>query len=145
MNIKNTMNAEHYLWGDACDGWRLLGSEQTSRGCHDVREMIGADEPVGTVFVGRQPTGELWTSELHAAEPARDWMLSRIIRLGGLEQGRNSGVGVDTFERCIDIHGASDHAPVGATYSHGCIRMRNDDVLDLFERIGIGTVVEISE
>jgi L,D-transpeptidase YbiS len=121
------------------------GSGQTPRGRHDVRELIGANQPSGVIFVGRQSTGDVWTPELQADNPDRDWMLSRIIRLGGLEDGRNSGASVDTFERCIYIHGASDHAPMGVPRSRGCIRMRNDDVIDLFGQIRIGTIVEIDD
>jgi lipoprotein-anchoring transpeptidase ErfK/SrfK len=122
-----------------------VGSEQTPRGRHEVREMIGAGAPMNAVFVGRQPTGELYTPELRAANPGRDWILSRVLWLDGLEEGRNRGGKVDTLARYIYIHGTPDDEPMGAPHSHGCVRMRNEDVVALFEAVGVGTVVEIVE
>jgi len=126
-------------------GGECFGSEHTPRGRHYVREMIGGDLPTGAVFVSRQPTGEMCSAELRAANPGRDWILSRIIWLGGLETGRNCGEQVDTFARFIYIHGTPDDEPIGVPWSHGCIRMRNDDVIALFDQIAIGTLVEIEE
>jgi hypothetical protein len=122
-----------------------MGSEQTPRGAHEVRELIGAGAPCGAVFVGREPTGEVCTSELRAASPGRDWILSRVIWLSGLETGRNQGGEVDTYERYIYIHGTPDDEPVGEPRSHGCIRMRNEDVIELFELLEVGTRVRIDE
>ncbi len=122
-----------------------LGSEQTPRGMHCIKEMIGANLPAGSVFVGRQPTGEICSAGSHAAHPTRDWILSRIMWLEGLEEGRNRGGDVDTFARYIYIHGTPDDRPMGVAESHGCIRMRNDDVIALFDRVRIGTPVEIEE
>jgi hypothetical protein len=122
-----------------------LGSEQTPRGRHAVREMIGAGAPMNAVFVGRQPTGELYTPELRAANPGRDWILSRVLWLDGLEEGRNRGGEVDTLARYIYIHGTPDDEPMGVPHSHGCIRMRNEDVVALFEAVLVGTLVEIVE
>ncbi len=120
-----------------------LGSEQTPRGRHEVRALIGAGAPRGAVFVGREPTGEICTPERFAAQPARDWILSRIIWLGGLEDGRNRGGPVDTLARHIYIHGTPDAEPLDAPRSHGCIRMRNDDVIELFAQLETGAIVEI--
>ena len=120
-----------------------LGSARTPRGRHEVRELIGAGAPRGAVFVGRQPTGEICTPELVASAPARDWILSRILWLGGLEDGVNRGGSVDTLARYIYIHGTPDQEPIDAPRSHGCIRMRNDDVIALFAEIAPGTLVEI--
>jgi hypothetical protein len=122
-----------------------LGSEQTPRGRHEVREMIGADAPLNAVFVGRRPTGETFTPALRAAHPGRDWILSRVLWLDGLEEGRNRGGEVDTLARCIYIHGAPDDEPMGAPRSHGCIRMRNEDVVALFAAVSVGMLVEIVE
>lgn len=122
-----------------------LGSEQTPRGRHQIREMIGAGAPMNAVLVGRQLTGETFTPELRAANPGRDWILSRVIWLDGLEEGRNRGGDLDTCARYIYIHGTPDDEPMGAPHSHGCIRMRNEDVVALFEEVGVGTVVEIVE
>jgi lipoprotein-anchoring transpeptidase ErfK/SrfK len=120
-----------------------MGSEQTPRGRHEVRELIGAAAPPGTVFVGRRPTGEVCTPELRQAHPERDWILTRIIRLGGLEEGRNRGGDVDTFARCIYVHGTADEASIGTPCSHGCVRMRNADVIALFDAVEAGTPVDI--
>jgi lipoprotein-anchoring transpeptidase ErfK/SrfK len=122
-----------------------VGSEQTPRGAHEVRELIGEGAPSGAVFVGRRLTGEVCTRELRAASPDRDWILSRVIRLSGLEAGRNAGGEVDTHGRLIYIHGVPDDEPMGEPRSHGCIRMRNDDVIELFEMLEIGTLVQIDE
>lgn len=121
------------------------GSECTPRGRHRVRARVGAGAPRAAVFVGRRPTGEVWTPALAASHPGRDWILSRILWLCGEEPGRNRGAEVDSMRRYIYIHGAPDDAPLGVPASHGCIRMSNDDVIDLFERVPAGTPVEIVE
>ncbi|WP_354444171.1 L,D-transpeptidase [Marinobacter sp. MBR-99] len=115
----------------------------TPRGEHYVRAMIGDGLPLNTVFIARRPTGEGYSPELAAAHPERDWILSRILWLCGREWGRNRGPGVDTFRRFIYIHGTPDSEPMGVPRSHGCIRMRNQDVADLFERVVPGTRVLI--
>jgi len=120
-------------------------SEQTPRGAHEVRALIGDGAPCGAVFVARQATGEICTPELRAAHPERDWILSRVIWLSGLEEGRNRGGDVDTYERYIYIHGTPDEELVGEARSHGCIRMRNADVITLFAMVEIGTRVWIDE
>jgi hypothetical protein len=122
-----------------------VGSEQTPRGTHEVRELIGGGAPIGAVFVGRCQTGEICTMELQTASPGRDWILSRVIWLSGLEIGRNAGGEVDTYDRYIYIHGTPDDEPMGEPRSHGCIRMRNEDVIELFEMLEIGTIVQIDE
>jgi lipoprotein-anchoring transpeptidase ErfK/SrfK len=121
------------------------GSGCTPRGRHRVRLKIGAGCPANAVFVGRRPTGELYSPELAAAEPGRDWILARILWLTGAESGRNRGGEVDTLRRYIYIHGCPDGAPIGVPCSHGCIRMRNADLLALFERVRNGTAVDIVE
>lgn len=120
-------------------------SERTPRGRHVVRARIGAGLPVGTVFVGRRPTGETWSPELARRHPGRDWILTRILWLSGLEPGRNRLGDVDTMRRYIYIHGTPDDQPVGAPASHGCIRMRNADIIELFELVPAGTEVMIRE
>lgn len=121
------------------------GSFKTPRGKHVVRARIGDGMPENTVFVARRPTGELWTPELHAAHPGRDWMLTRILWLSGREPGFNRLGEVDTMRRYIYIHGTHDLAEMGRPGSHGCIRMRNADVIDLFDRVPVYTPVEITE
>lgn len=115
----------------------------TPRGSHIVRAKIGADNPLGTVFIGRRPTGEIWTPELSAEHPARDFILTRILWLSGCEVGVNRLGSVDTMQRYIYIHGTPDTEPMGVPRSHGCIRMRNADVLELFDKVPVGTVVRI--
>jgi L,D-transpeptidase YbiS len=122
-----------------------IGSEQTPRGAHEVAALIGDAAPSGAVFVGRQFTGEICTPALRAEQPGRDWILSRIVWLAGLEDGRNRGGDVDTFARFIYIHGTADDEPMGVPQSHGCIRMRNADVIELFGQLAVGTRVQIDE
>ena len=122
-----------------------MGSEQTPRGAHEIKELIGGDAAIGSVFIGRRPTGEICTTELCEQNPQRDWILTRIIRLSGLEEGRNLGGEVDTFARYIYIHGTPDSEPMGRPLSHGCIRMRNQDVVELFELVRVGMSVQIEE
>lgn len=120
------------------------GSNQTPLGAHRIRACIGADAPPGAVFVGRRPTGEIYSSELAARFPQRDWILSRILWLCGEEKGINRGANVDSQRRYIYIHGTPDTEPMGVPLSHGCIRMRNQDVIDLFARVTPGTPVFIA-
>jgi L,D-transpeptidase YbiS len=120
-------------------------SECTPRGLHRIHAMIGAGCPEGAVFVSRQPTGERCTPALFAAEPDRDWILSRILWLEGCEPGRNRDGDVDTLRRYIYIHGCPDQTEVGRPGSHGCVRMRNRDVLELFELVAVGTRVDIDD
>lgn len=121
------------------------GSYQTPRGRHYVRARIGAGAPPGAVFVGRRPTGEVCDAAAYAAQPARDWILSRILWLCGREVGRNRLGAVDTFARYIYIHGTPDAVDIGVPASHGCVRMRNTDIVELFDAVPAGTAVEIVE
>jgi len=121
------------------------GSECTPRGVHVIRAKIGKDSPAGTVFVGRRPTGAVYSSELGARYPGRDWILTRILWLSGLEPGRNRLGMVDTMRRYIYIHGTPEHVTLGIPGSRGCVRMRNRDIIELFERVPVGTRVEIVE
>ncbi|MCX7626980.1 MAG: L,D-transpeptidase [Methylophilaceae bacterium] len=115
----------------------------TPRGRHVVRAKIGAGQPLGAVFVGRRPTGEIWTPALAAQHPGRDWILTRILWLSGCEPGFNRLGDCDTMQRYIYIHGTPDTEPVGVPRSHGCIRMRNADVIALFDQVPVGTPVWI--
>lgn len=119
------------------------GSECTPTGWHTIRAKIGAHQPKHTVFVGRRPTGEIYGPELAARFPERDWILSRILWLGGLEPGFNRYGDVDTTWRYIYIHGAPDHYLCGEPASHGCIRMKNADVIALFDLVETGCKVWI--
>ena len=121
------------------------GSLCTPRGRHRIRARIGAGAPAGAVFRGRRPTGEVWSREVAAAHPGCDWILSRFLWLCGEEPGRNRGGEVDTMRRYIYLHGTGDDQPMGVARSHGCVRMRNRDIIELFELVPAGTVVEIVE
>ncbi len=123
----------------------LQDSECTPRGLHVIRAKIGAGCAAGTVFVGRRPTGEVYTPELGARHPGRDWILTRILWLSGMEPGKNRGGAVDSMRRYIYIHGSPDEVAMGVPGSRGCVRMRNRDIIDLFERVPVGTRVEIVE
>jgi hypothetical protein len=149
-----------YLWEPYPDGDMLIrqypvstaangpgeqsGSYCTPRGRHRIAEKIGAGAPLFAAFKARQPTGEIWTPALDAAEPGRDWILTRILWLEGLEPGRNRGGTVDSHDRYIYIHGTNEEHRIGTPASHGCIRMKNADVAELFERVKVGTEVRIS-
>jgi hypothetical protein len=123
----------------------LQGSEKTPRGRLCIADLIGADLPENTVFVGRRPTGEIYTPVLEKTQPERDWILTRILRLEGCEPGRNQGDEVDTLSRYIYIHGSPDNVPMGMPGSHGCIRMRNTEIIGLFDRVTLGMSVLIEE
>lgn len=123
----------------------LAGSYQTPRGRHLIRAKIGAGLPLNTVFRARRPTGEIYTPELASAHPGRDWILTRILWLSGLEPGHNRLANRDTMRRYIYIHGTPDTEPMGVPASHGCIRMRNADLADLFDRVPVYTTVLIVE
>ena len=120
-------------------------SECTPRGRHLIRARIGAGQPVGTVFAARRPTGEIYAPELRRQYPHRDWILTRILWLSGLEPGRNRFGEVDTMRRYIYIHGTPDEIELGKPGSHGCIRMANSDIIELFDLVPAGTEVLIHE
>ncbi len=119
------------------------GSGCTPRGQHRVRAKVGAGCTPGMVFVGRRATGEIYSPALAAQYPERDWILSRIVWLTGCEPGVNRGGVVDTLRRFIYLHGCPDGLPMGIPASHGCVRMTNADVIDLFDRVMVGTRVTI--
>jgi lipoprotein-anchoring transpeptidase ErfK/SrfK len=121
------------------------GSFRTPRGRHVIRARIGAGAPANTVFVRRRPTGELWSSELAAAHPGRDWILTRILWLSGCEPGVNRLGEVDTMRRYIYLHGSPDTAEMGVPGSIGCVRMRNRDIIELFDLVPAGTPVRITD
>jgi len=119
------------------------GSLCTPRGKHIIRAKIGAGAPADTVFVGRRPTGEIYSPELGERFPGRDWMLTRILWLSGCEPGFNRLGAVDTMRRFIYIHGSPDVYEMGKPGSIGCIRMRNADIIELFDLVTTGTPVLI--
>ncbi len=120
-----------------------MGSHCTPLGSHRIRARIGRGAALNTVFVGRRPTGEIWTEELSLTYPARDWILTRILWLCGNEPGFNRLGQVDTMRRYVYIHGTPDSVPMGIPGSIGCVRMRNRDIVDLYDRVDAGTPVQI--
>ncbi len=124
---------------------QLKGSECTPNGWHRIRAKIGGGAPINSVFVGRRVTGEIYTPQLATEQPQRDWILSRILWLGGLEPGKNRYGDVDSTWRYIYIHGCPDELMTGEPASHGCIRMRNADVIALYDRVESGCRVLIHE
>lgn len=119
------------------------GSFCTPRGRHLVRAMIGGGAPAGAVFRGRRKTGEIYSGELASQHPGRDWVLSRILWLSGTEVGRNRLGDVDTMRRYIYIHGTPARNALGTPASIGCIRMSDEDVIELYDMVSPGTVVDI--
>ena len=119
------------------------GSFCTPRGRHIIRARIGACQPVNTVFVRRRPTGEIYTAELGARHPGRDWILTRILWLSGCEAGYNRLGSCDTMHRYIYIHGTPESTPLGQPGSKGCVRMHNADLLELFDLVPVGTEVNL--
>ena len=120
-------------------------SGKTPRGEHLIRAKIGAKQPLGAVFIGRRPTGEVWNQALSKRFPQRDWILSRILWLSGCQSRFNRSGSVDSMRRYIYIHGTPDDQPMGIAKSHGCIRMTNTDVVDLFDLVESGCRVLIQE
>ena len=145
---RNNKKINQYLVSTAKNG---VGSQQDS-GCtplgqHVIAAKIGANVPINAVFIGRVPTGEIYNDALGALHPERDWILSRILWLSGMEEGLNKGSnsqgGCDTYQRYIYIHGTPDSEPMGVPLSHGCVRMSNQDIIALFEQVAEGTTVVI--
>ncbi|WMJ07395.1 L,D-transpeptidase [Nitrosomonas sp. sh817] len=119
------------------------GSFRTPLGKHIIRAKIGAGQPLNTVFVRRRPTGEIYSPQLAEQFPKRDWILTRILWLSGCEPGFNRLGPVDTMRRYIYIHGTPDSVEMGKPGSIGCIRMRNSDLVEMFDLVEAGTPVKI--
>jgi len=119
------------------------GSYCTPRGRHIIRAKIGTGQPINSVFVKRRPTGEIYTPELGAEFPERDWILTRILWLSGCEPGFNRLGNRDTMRRYIYLHGTPDSTVMGKPGSKGCVRLRNEDLLELFDLIAVGTEVNL--
>ena len=136
----------HYPVSTAVNG---AGCEKdsgcTPLGAHIIRAKIGDSAALNTVFKGRRPTGEICTPELMTQFPNRDWILTRILWLSGKEVGKNRLGNVDTMQRYIYIHGSPDSTEMSKVGSYGCVRMRNDDVIALFNVVAVGTRVFIHE
>lgn len=142
--LKNEQIISTYKVSTAKRGFgQKEGSEKTPLGLHQIYAKVGANAKENTVFVGRRATGELYSEHLRKKYPDRDWILTRILWLSGLEYGQNRGGECDTYCRYIYIHGAPAETPMGVPGSHGCIRMHNADVIQLFEQVSVGTNVLI--
>lgn len=135
---------KEYLISTALNGpGELRNTEKTPRGHHIIRAKIGANAPANTVFRGRRPTGELYEIGMRKKYPNRDWILTRIMWLSGLEVGKNRLGDVDTMRRYVYIHGTPDDVEMGKPGSRGCIRMRNADIIELFDYVPVGTQITI--
>ena len=121
------------------------GSECTPLGKHIIDSKIGNDAIENSVFVGREETGEIFSEELRKTNPERDWILTRILWISGQEEGKNRGGEVDTKSRYIYIHGCPDEDSFVLPSSHGCVKMRNKDIVELFKNVDAGTRVFIHE
>ncbi|KXS39077.1 MAG: ErfK/YbiS/YcfS/YnhG protein [Halomonadaceae bacterium T82-2] len=131
----------HAVSTAAAGAGQAEGSGGTPLGWHYIRAVIGDGQPVGCVFRGRRPTGEVYSSALAAEHPERDWILTRIFWLCGLERGLNRGGSVDSQRRYIYLHGTPESEPMGYPASHGCIRLRDATLLRLGELAPPGTPV----
>ncbi len=120
------------------------GSQCTPLGRHVIRAKAGDGVPPNTVFCGRRPTGEIYSPEYAAIHPGRDWILTRIMWLAGMQPGKNRLGTCDTMQRYIYIHGCPDQFPMGIPLSHGCIRMRNTDIIRLYDLVPLYTRVMIT-
>ncbi len=121
------------------------GSEQTPKGAHYIRAKIGAGLPINAVLVGRRFSGEIYTKQLANEFPKRDWVLTRVLWLCGMERGINRMGVVDSMRRYIYIHGTPDTEPMGLPKSHGCIRMRNNEIIELFDKVNMCCHIMIEE
>lgn len=141
LHIVNSTVRHQYLVSTARNGiGNREGSNQTPPGIHRIVEKIGTDAPAGAIFRDRLNTGEIW----HPGLTEENLILSRILRLKGLEEGLNTGPGIDSWERYIYIHGTNQEKSVGTPISHGCICMKNSDIITLFDMIEEDTLVVIN-
>lgn len=145
MHENGQIIAEYPVSTSINGGGELLGSMQTPRGLHKIRAKIGGNSPINTVFISRRPTGEIYKRGMKDAYPKRDWILTRIMWLSGLEVGINRLGDVDTMRRYVYIHGSPDDLELGKPRSKGCINMRNKDIIALFDQVPVGTQVLIQE
>jgi lipoprotein-anchoring transpeptidase ErfK/SrfK len=144
--IKNSKVIKSYPISTALKGiGQNKNSFQTPIGLHYIRAKIGKGLPVLSIFEGRRPTGKIWNKDDAKLDPNHDWILSRILWLSGRELGVNRLGSSDTMQRYIYIHGTPNESQLGKPLSHGCIRMSNNDVIELFDLVSAGTIVHINE
>ncbi|MCS5708031.1 L,D-transpeptidase [Candidatus Berkiella cookevillensis] len=143
-HFKDSKITKKYLISTAKNGvGEEMGSEKTPRGWHIIRAKIGDNQPINSVFVRRRPSGEIYSPDFSSAYPGRDWILTRILWLSGLEVGKNRFGNCDTMKRYIYIHGSPDTKVMGVPSSKGCINMHNNDILELYSDVPVGTTVLI--
>lgn len=145
--IFRVLRGRDVVWEEPCataakGTGSVKGSNQTPLGWHMIKRKTGDGAPWGQVFRGGQATKEVWKPGQSTKE---DLVLTRVLFLDGLEPGKNKGGNVDSYERYIYIHGTNDEAKIGTPSSHGCIRLRNDAVIDVYELLPTGTPVLITE
>lgn len=121
------------------------GSEKTPLGLHRIKDKLGGAMPVNEVYIHRVPHGSLEECQQRGIELPDDVIMSRILWLEGMEPGRNQGGYVDTYQRYIYIHGTNHEENIGTPVSIGCIRMRNQDVVDLYRLVEVGSEVMIEQ
>lgn len=120
------------------------GSYKTPTGIHCVQEKIGGDAEFSEIFKTRKPTREHANIEHNEIRTNEDCITSRILWLAGLEEGVNKGAGIDSYARYIYIHGTHEEGLIGQPASEGCIRMKNQDVIDLYDCLMISSFVIVS-
>jgi lipoprotein-anchoring transpeptidase ErfK/SrfK len=121
------------------------GSNKTPLGVHRIAEKIGSNAEPNTIFAGRKNTGKLATIIKDSVDVQADDVTSRILWLDGLEPGVNKGKGIDSHSRYIYIHGTPEEGLIGTPASHGCIRMYNRDIIELFDLVKVGTLVLVEQ
>jgi len=143
--VNNKLEKEYQISTAKNGVGEQLGSECTPRGRHIIRAKIGKQAVTNSVFIGRRFSGEFFSEALRKQYPERDWILTRILWLSGKEVGENRLGKVDTMRRYIYIHGCPDSDALGENSSHGCIKMRNSDLIELFDKVDVGCSVTINE
>ena len=144
--IINDRIVKYYSVSSATNGLgEKQNSERTPRGKHRIHNIIGLDAQPNSVFLGRQWTGEIYSLELAAKYPERDWILTRILQLDGLEPGKNKNGPVDSLSRYIYIHGVPDNGIMGIPSSHGCIRMLQSNIIELAMWVHVDMLIEITK
>jgi len=143
-HIKHDSIIKEYIISSSSYGiGSTLGSNKTPIGLHSIREKFGEKTPINGKMTGRVFYGEIATIYTDETKSKTDDVTSRVLWLEGLEKGKNKGKGIDSFKRYIYIHGTSEEGRLGKPASHGCIRMKNKEVIDLYKLVEVGTLVLI--
>ena len=136
------MHPKKPLWAEKGVG-NKAGSNKTPIGIHRIKSKIGDNVPINSRFIGRKLTGEIIEVISDTSKGDLDIISTRIMWLSGEEYGINKGNGIDSYERYIYIHGTNEEGRIGIPSSHGCVRMKNKDVIDLYRKVEVGTLVLI--